>query len=90
MKMKRKDGFIMREVADSWVVVAIGEESKHFNGIVKMNDTSALLFQALENERKKEDLIHTLMETYEVEEEKAAKDVDQFCQTLLKAGILQV
>lgn len=87
--MKRKNGFIIREVADSWVVVAIGEESKYFNGMVKMNETSAFLFQALEKEMTKEELVYALMEAYEVDEEKASEDVSKFCQILLKAGILQ-
>lgn len=89
MGMKRKDGYMMREVADNWVVVATGEESKNFNGIVKMNETSAFLFQMLEKEQTKEEMIHALTESYEVGEEKAAEDVDQFCRTLLDAGILK-
>lgn len=87
--MKRKEGFIIREVADSWVVVAIGEVSKNFNGMVKMNDTSAFLFKILEKEMTKEGLVHALMETYDVNEKKASEDVGKFCETLLKAGILQ-
>ena len=79
----------MREVADSWVVVAIGEESKNFNGMVKMNDTGAFLFQILEHEMTEEELVKALMETYEVDEKKASEDVGKFCGTLLKAGILQ-
>lgn len=51
--MKRKDGFVMRKVGERWVVVAVGEESKHFNGMVRMNDSGAFLYRQLEQEKTK-------------------------------------
>lgn len=37
--MRIKDGFVMRKVAGKYVVVATGEASRSFHGMIKLNDT---------------------------------------------------
>ena len=43
-----KDGFVLRQVADTWVVMPLGQVSLDFNGMLTLNETGALLWQALE------------------------------------------
>ena len=45
--MKIKDGFMLREVASQTMVVAIGEASKTFNGIIRLNPTGKFLWEKL-------------------------------------------
>ena len=46
--MKIKDGFILREVAGSFVVVAVGKRAGEFNGVINLNQTSAFMWRMLE------------------------------------------
>ena len=38
--MRIKDGFVLRDVASSTMVIAVGEKSKTFKGMIKMNKTA--------------------------------------------------
>ena len=87
--MKLKDGFVLREVAGSWVVLPTGEATVDFNGMLSLNDCGALLWRALENGADKQDLIHTLLEEYEVEASLAEADVTAFIDKLSAACCLE-
>ena len=86
--MKIKDGFILREVAGSFIVVAVGEAVKNFNGIVNLNETGAFLWKILEKGAEKEDLIKALLAEYEVDEKTADTDVSAFIEKLREAKLV--
>ena len=46
--MKIKSGFMLYEVAGSYVVVPAGDEPLDFNGMVTLNETGAFLWKQLE------------------------------------------
>ncbi len=87
--MKIKDGFILREVADSYVVVAVGEAVKSFNGVINLNETGALLWKVLEKGAEEKDLVDALLNAYEVERELAENDVKLFIKKLTEAGLIK-
>ena len=80
--MKIKDGFIIREVAGSYVVVAVGNVAKEFSGIINLNETGAFLWKALEQGATEEELIAKLLEEYDVDEATARADVAAFVTKL--------
>ncbi len=87
--MKIKEGFILREVADNYIVVAVGSAVKEFNGIINLNETGAFLWKILEKGGEKQDLLDALLNEYEVEKEVAEKDVDKFIAKLLEAKLIK-
>ncbi|MBO7149694.1 MAG: PqqD family protein [Clostridia bacterium] len=87
--MKIKDGFILREVADSYVVVAIGEAVKSFNGVINLNETGALLWKTLQKGAEEKDLVDALLNEYDVERELAENDVKLFIKKLTEAGLIK-
>ena len=88
--MKIKEGFILREVAGSYVVVAVGAASKDFRGVIKLNGSGAFLWKVLEKEDKStEDLVKALLDEYEIDEETAKKDVNDFVDRLKGAKIVE-
>ncbi len=80
--MKIKDGYIIRNIADNWIVVPLGEKVVEFNGLLSLNETAAFLWRQLENECDEDDLCSALMSEFEVDELTAKKDIDEFLQTL--------
>ena len=76
--MKIKEGFMLREVAGSYVVVAVGERSEQFNGMVNLNETGAFMWKKTEEGTSREELLGALLETYDVERSVAERDVDKF------------
>lgn len=87
--MKINENFVLREVAGSWVVIPIGEKSVDFNGMMNLNETGVLLWRELEKGAEKEGLVSALTAEYDVSAEIAAKDIDEFVETLEKAGCLE-
>ena len=86
--MKIKDGFILRTVAGANLVVAVGERSRDFNRMMKLNDTAAFLWRRLEEGCTEEQLATALTREFEVTPEIAAWDVSGFVLSLREAGVL--
>lgn len=87
--MKIKSGFILREVAGSFIVVAVGERVKDFNGVINLNETGAFLWENLAKGSDAEGLISALLNEYEVDEEIAKRDVETFINKLTEAGLVE-
>ena len=86
--MKRKSGFIVREIAGKTVAVAVGSASKDFHGIISLNSTGLFIWNLLENETSEENIVENLLKTYDVDKEKAASDVKNTLEILKNAGII--
>ena len=84
--MKLKEGFVLRKVADTWVVLAIGAASVDFNGMLTLNNTGAKLWELIEKGVDREGLADALTAEYEVSKEQALEDVDTFYRKLVQAG----
>ena len=86
--MKLKDGFLLRQVGDSHVVVPLGARTVDFRCILTLNETGAFLWERLGEERTAEQLTAALLEEYAVEPAVAATDVDAFVSALREKGLL--
>ena len=87
--MKIKEGYLLRQVAGKWVVLSIGIETLNFNGMLTINESGRLLWQALENGCGQEELTRILTENYEVSQEQAQLDVDEFIDKLMTIGCIE-
>lgn len=87
--MKIKEGFILRTVAKENVVVAVGKASVLLNGIIKLNNTGAFLWNILKDGADKEELIGQLRAKYGIEQQIAEKDVEAFLATLENVGCIE-
>lgn len=87
--MKIKEGFVLRRVAGTWVVLPLAKSTAEFNGMLTLNETGVILWQRLEGGASREELISALTEEYEVTAEIAAIDVDKFLLGIGKSGCLE-
>ena len=58
--MKIKDGFVLEEVGDFYLAVAVGELAEEFRAIVRLNETGAFLWRQLLTDKSKEELLTAL------------------------------
>ena len=65
--MKIKDGFMLRTVADSTVVVPYSE-AVDFNGMITLNRTGAFIWKQLQTETTRDELIALLIKEYSIDE----------------------
>ncbi len=86
--MKLKDGFVLRKVADSYVVVAVGAEAKKHNVMITLNETGALLWEKLSEGAEMNDLVQAILEVYDIDEATAEADVEKFIEKVNTEGLI--
>ena len=87
--MKLKKDFVLRQVAGNWVVLPMGEESIHFEGMLTLNETGAVLWKALEAGADVAALAAALTAEYEVSEQQAQLDAEDFLTKLAQTGCIE-
>lgn len=87
--MRIKKNYMLRSVAGQNVVVPVGGEAAHFNGMISLNDSGAFLWRLLENEADEGELFKALLAEYEVDEATARRDASAFVNKMREAGLLE-
>ena len=88
--MKIKEGFILREIAGSFVVVPVGQNLVDVSSMITLNETGAFLWNALSEEASEEQLCEKLLSEYEgVSREEALSDIRDFVKVLNEKNILE-
>lgn len=87
--MRIKDGFKLRSICDTNVIVAQGLENINFSKIINLNDSAAWLWKQVEGrDFTAEDIALLLTEHYEVTMETAREDAKALVDSWLNAGII--
>ena len=79
--MKLKNGYILREVAGSTVVVSIDPTST-FQNMLRLNGSGKFLWEKLSVGATHDELVAALLEEYEIDAETASRDTDAFLDML--------
>lgn len=87
--MKIKEGFVLRTIAGSNIVIPIGAICVDFNGMITMNDSATFLWKKLEQGADHEDLVAALLDEYEVDKETADQCVKEYIAKLEEAGCIE-
>lgn len=87
--MRIKQDFTIQKVGDSYIAVAVGETSKTFHGMVRLNETGAFLWNKMAEDTTLEALTDALLAEYEVDRETAAADIKRLVEQLDENGILE-
>ena len=88
--MKIKEGFILKEIADTFVVVPVGENMVDFSLMITINETGAFLWNCLLEDKTRDELADALMSEYEgATREEMLEDIDGFVALLKENNILE-
>ncbi len=84
--MKAKKDFLLRSVCEEDILVPVGEESQHFNGLIRLNSTGVWLWKQLEEELSEEELVQRMCDHYAgLDKDTAARDLKEFLDTVKPA-----
>ena len=86
--MKAKQGFVLRNVVDEYILMPTGDNIGKFNGTVLLNEVSALVWEKLQNPISREDLLKAILDEFEVEKAVAAADLDALLAKLKEYGVI--
>lgn len=87
--MKIKDGFVLREIADTIVVVPTGELAKEFNGMINLNKTGKFIWELLQINLPVEEIANKLAIEYNIDKNKSKNDVEMFINKMKEANIFE-
>lgn len=84
--MKAKKGFILRRMNDEYMIVAIGAASEEFNGMIRVNETGAFLWNEIKNGITEDELAAKMCERFEgLDMETAKADLAEFLDVIAVA-----
>ena len=86
--MKIKDGFLLREIAGTPVVVPVGERVIEFKGMMTLNDHGLFVWTMLQNECTFDDVLGAILDEYDVDTDTARTDLEEFLAHIRKNGAL--
>lgn len=86
--MKIKKELIKREIAGDTILVPVGKTVYDSNGLFVLNELGAFLWDRLEKVNGVDELCVAVLEVYEVSEQEARRDIDEFLNKLKKLDII--
>ena len=87
--MKIKEGYVIRQVMGNYVVIATGEESRNFHGMVKLNETAANIWNYIAEGKSEDEMVAAMMNEYEVEEQQLRADIKKTVGILVAQGLVE-
>lgn len=87
--MKLKEGVVLTDVSGKRVLVDAGASGECFQGIIKLNESAALIAEKLKENVTIDTLAAALVDEYEIDLETAKNDVQAFVNQLKETGMLE-
>ena len=85
--MKLKEGFMLKEVAGSYIVIPVGQID--FTAMITVNETGAFLWERLMNHTTIEELCADMVQEYNIDESTAKRDIEAFIKILSDNNLLE-
>lgn len=86
--MKAVEGMVVREIAGETLLIPTGELTRQYNGLITVNEVSALIWKMLQEECTYEKLLQAVLDEFEVEEETARQDLTELLEKLKNMNLL--
>lgn len=88
--MKIKEGFELRNVCGENIIIAHGIENIDFTRVVTLNESAAMLWNAVQGrEFKEEELAELFKKEYDVDSQTAQNDVNELVTSWIDAGLVE-
>jgi serine protease inhibitor len=86
--MYLKEGFILKNIVDEWIIMPKGNNIKNFEGAIVINEIAAFIWQKLEKPISREDLLQAVLDEYDIDEQTASSDLNELLDKLNGLEIL--
>lgn len=87
--IKQKQGYILRNVMEEYMLFPVGEEMQEFKGTILLNELAAFIWEKLENPVDMDNLIKIILEEYSVEKEEVRNDLHEILNIFNEYGIIE-
>ena len=89
-KMKLNDNFLIHDTGSGEMLIPVGEETKKFHGVIKLNETGAEIVHLIENDDLSMDaILNHFYEAYPDENKEVIKEaVTSFINKLIEVNAI--
>ena len=87
--MKIANGFILKKIADSFVVVPTGNNVVDFTAMITINETGAFIWDLLSEDVDIDYVVSQMCKVYDIDSETALNDATEFLQILENNKVLE-
>lgn len=87
--MQACNGFVLRNIADEWLLMPTGDNIRQFGGTVLLNEVSAFIWEKLQQPVTRDGLLKEMLDEYETDEATAAAALDALLAEMKQMGIIQ-
>lgn len=88
--MRTNKDFILRDIAGEKILIATGEASQHFNGMITLNDVAAFIWETIDDCESEDVLVDKILDEFNIDRETAIEDSRDFIGQLLRCGMLLI
>ena len=86
--MNLNKDFILRNIAGESILVTTGSATQDFNGMITLNEVATFILENIDECEREEVLVGKVLEEFEVDEETAKSDMEEFLEILKKSDII--
>lgn len=87
--MKINGQFVLREIAGEYILVPVGNTAVEMNGMVTLNEVGVFIWNKLQDECTSEELLKDILDEFDIDEEHAKRDLNDFLQELKEMNLIQ-
>ncbi|MDD7402324.1 MAG: PqqD family protein [Butyribacter sp.] len=84
--MKQNPDFTLRQIGAMYFLVPLANEHFRKDQVLRTNETGALLWQHMQTESTKKELLSAIQSTYDIDDATALSDIDSFLMQLKNIG----
>ena len=86
--MKINGEYVLREIAGEYILVPIGNTAMEMNGMITLNEVGVFIWNKLQDECTCEQLLNAVLDEFDIDEEHAKNDLNEFLQQLEEAHLI--
>lgn len=86
--MKKNNEFVLREMADKYILLPFGQNALDFNGVITLNETGKFIWEMLDSESDIDVIAKEMAVKYGIDEETAKNDTVAFIESLKEDGCI--
>lgn len=80
--------YVMREIAGDTILIPVGDTINNFNGLIVLNEIAKFIWEKMPDVKDEDELLDCILSEYEVEEDIAKNDLNEFLEMLRKENII--
>ena len=87
--MKVRGEMLLREIAGETILIPVGETALRLTGMINLSESGAILWRMLQSGATERQLLNRLTEEYEIDEDTAKADLEDFLNQMGQLDLLQ-